>query len=75
MGADLFESYIGALISSMILGIAWAKASNSINPVLLPLYIAAIGILASIVGTFFVRVKDGGDPQVALHKELLLLRW
>jgi K(+)-stimulated pyrophosphate-energized sodium pump len=67
MGADLFESYIGALISSMILGVAWARSSGDATPILLPLYISAFGILASVAGTFFVRVKEGGDPQKALN--------
>jgi len=67
MGADLFESYIGALVSSMILGVVWAKSSDNIFPVLLPLVISAFGVLASVVGTFFVRVKEGGDPQKALN--------
>ncbi len=68
MGADLFESYIGALVSSMILGIAWAKESSSATPIFLPLLLAGFGILASIIGTFFVKVKEGGNPQHALHR-------
>jgi K(+)-stimulated pyrophosphate-energized sodium pump len=67
MGADLFESYIGALISSMILGVLWAKSSGNSNAVFMPLYISAFGVLSSVVGTFFVRVKEGGNPQKALN--------
>ncbi len=67
MGADLFESYIGALISSMILGVVWAKSSGNFYPVLLPFLLSAFGVIASVVGTFFVRVKEGGDPQKALN--------
>ena len=73
MGADLFESFVGSLISSMILGVTWytgLKAANpemAMNAVYLPLVIALIGIVASIIGTFFVRTKEGGNPQNALN--------
>jgi K(+)-stimulated pyrophosphate-energized sodium pump len=67
MGADLFESYVGAIIGSMVLGIAWMQAGNvGNNPVLLPLFIAAAGIVISILCTFFVKTKEGGNPQTAL---------
>jgi K(+)-stimulated pyrophosphate-energized sodium pump len=64
MGADLFESYVGAIIGSMVLG--WALFGD-INYVLLPLYIAGAGIIVSIIGTFMVSVKEGGNPQKALN--------
>ena len=64
MGADLFESYVGAIIGSMVLG--WALF-NSTTAVVLPLYIAGAGILVSILGTFMVSVKEGGNPQKALN--------
>jgi K(+)-stimulated pyrophosphate-energized sodium pump len=73
MGADLFESYIGAVISSMILGAAWFSGLDAVSPgagmngVYLPLAIAVIGIVASIVGFFFVRTKEGGNPQTGLN--------
>ena len=72
MGADLFESYIGAIVSSMILGAVWftgiANAGgNGMNGVYLPLVIAVVGIVASIIGTFFVKTKEGGNPQKALN--------
>ena len=74
MGADLFESYVGAAISAMLLGWTLASASQalggdatSFNLVYLPLMLAAIGIVASIIGTFFVRTKEGGNPQTALN--------
>ena len=73
MGADLFESYVGSIIGAMVLGAAfiatpeWADNFNGLSAVLLPLVLGAIGILTSIMGTFFVRVKDGGDPQTALN--------
>jgi len=62
MGADLFESYVGAIIGSMVLGL-----SLGIEYVMLPLYIAGSGILVSIIGTFMVSVKEGGNPQKALN--------
>ena len=64
MGADLFESYVGAIIGSMVLG--WALF-NSTPAVMLPLYIAGAGILVSIIGTFMVSVKEGDSPQKALN--------
>jgi K(+)-stimulated pyrophosphate-energized sodium pump len=73
MGADLFESYVGAIISAMILGVAWSAglsalhAGAGMHAVYLPLVIATIGIVASILGTFLVRTPEGGDPQRALN--------
>ncbi|OGQ92502.1 MAG: sodium-translocating pyrophosphatase [Deltaproteobacteria bacterium RIFOXYA12_FULL_61_11] len=73
MGADLFESYVGAIVGSMVLGTVWftgleaAAPGTGLNAVLLPLVISGIGILCSIFGTFFVRTKEGGNPQVALN--------
>ena len=73
MGADLFESYVGAIIGAMVLGLSFdsvrglaAGGQAHLGPIVLPLFVAAAGIIASIVGTFFVRVKEGGNPQVAL---------
>ncbi|MGF1464661.1 MAG: sodium-translocating pyrophosphatase [Sandaracinaceae bacterium] len=67
MGADLFESYVGAIVSAMILGLSFeVTRGEELGPVVLPLVIAGVGILASIVGTFFVRTSEGGDPQQAL---------
>ena len=62
MGADLFESYVGAIIGSMVLGL-----SLGMEYVMLPLYIAGSGIIVSIIGTFMVSVKEGGNPQKALN--------
>src|SRR6056300_1438311 len=71
MGADLFESFVGSIIGAMVLGAAFVGLNEftgiEINAVLLPLYIAASGIIMSIIGTFFVKVKDGGDPHKALN--------
>ncbi len=63
MGADLFESYVGCIVGAMVLG----AAAGEIKLVTLPLLIAALGIIISIVGTFFVRTKEGGNPQTALN--------
>jgi len=74
MGADLFESYIGAIIASMILGAAWftglelAEKGAGMNAVYLPMAIMLIGLLASIVGFFMVRTKEGGNPQAGLNR-------
>ncbi len=75
MGADLFESYVGSIIGAMVLGAVWVPAiaaapdgeAVKYNAVLLPFIIAAAGIVLSIIGTFFVRTKEGGDPQNALN--------
>ncbi|HRP01803.1 MAG TPA: sodium-translocating pyrophosphatase [Candidatus Kapabacteria bacterium] len=74
MGADLFESYVGSILGSMVLGVAFyalpefANAPfKGLSAVLLPLFLAAAGILVSILGTFFVRVNEGGNPQKALN--------
>jgi K(+)-stimulated pyrophosphate-energized sodium pump len=73
MGADLFESYVGSIIAAMVLGASFLIGKDYIDsyaglsPVLLPLFLAAAGIFASMIGTFFVRVKEGGNPQNALN--------
>jgi len=78
MGADLFESYVGSIIGTMVLGAAlmgtatvagagWSDGFDSLSAILLPLVLASVGIFTSIVGTFFVKVKEGGDPQKALN--------
>jgi K(+)-stimulated pyrophosphate-energized sodium pump len=72
MGADLFESYVGSIIGTMVLGAAFIGAFQGlgVSPiagVLLPLALAAVGIVVSIVGSFFVRVKEGGNPQTGLN--------
>ncbi len=73
MGADLFESYVGSIIATMVLGAAFMSISefsvkfDGLGAVLLPLMLAGLGIVASIIGTFFVRVRDGGSPHRALN--------
>ncbi len=59
----LFESYVGSIIGAMVL----AAAAGAANLVILPLFLAGAGILVSIIGTFFVRTKEGGNPQTALN--------
>ncbi len=63
MGADLFESYVGSIVGAMVL----AAGAAAYNMVLLPLALAGAGIIVSIIGTFFVRTKEGGNPQTALN--------
>ena len=72
MGADLFESYVGSIVGTMVLGAAFFGIPefndfNGLGAVLLPLVIAGVGIVMSIFGTFFVKVKEGGNPQKALN--------
>jgi len=73
MGADLFESFVGSIIGAMVLGAVWipgiaAQAPDqAYNGIFLPLIIAGVGIVLSIIGTFFVRTKEGGNPQTALN--------
>jgi len=73
MGADLFESYVGSIVGTMVLGAAFVSLDefsgsfNGLGAVILPLTLAGAGILMSILGTFFVKVKEGGNPQRALN--------
>lgn len=77
MGADLFESYVGSLVSAVTLGLATTASLNgSLKTnydaetvvVLYPLLIAAIGLIASIIGTFFVKTDENSNPQKALTR-------
>jgi K(+)-stimulated pyrophosphate-energized sodium pump len=70
MGADLFESYVGSIIGALVLGAnATLLDGSDYTPmlVLLPLVLAGAGIVVSLIGTFLVRTKEGGDPGKALH--------
>ncbi len=75
MGADLFESFVGSIVGTMVIGAAFIKVSEfsgdtrfgGLNAVVLPLFLASIGILTSIIGTFFVKVKEGGNAQKSLN--------
>jgi K(+)-stimulated pyrophosphate-energized sodium pump len=74
MGADLFESYVGSIVGTMVLGATFSGLDafkpdfNGLGAVLLPLVIAGVGIVMSILGTFFVKTKEGENPQKALNK-------
>jgi len=77
MGADLFESYVGSMIGAMVLGAVlmgltefkdFAGGIGAIGVVMLPLCLAAIGIVASMIGTMFVSVEEGGDPKAGLTR-------
>ena len=73
MGADLFESYVGSIIGTMVLGAVYATLPefqsqfDGLGAVYLPLALAAVGIIMSIIGSFFVKVKDDGSPHTALN--------
>ncbi|ANM30897.1 potassium transporter [Acidobacteria bacterium Mor1] len=74
MGADLFESYVGSIIGTMVLGSAFVAIPafseggfGQLSAVILPLTLAGVGILVSIAGSFFVKTKEGGNPQTALN--------
>ena len=64
MGADLFESYVGSLVSALTLG----AVAGAVSGVLYPLAIAGCGLIASIIGTFFVKGDENSNPQKALTK-------
>ena len=63
MGADLYESYVGSIISCGALAVA---AGHNFNGVILPMLIAAVGIIASIISTFFVSTKEGATQKMLL---------
>ncbi len=73
MGADLFESYVGSIIGTMVLGTAFIDAFEAADGaiplagILLPLALAGVGILVAIIGSWFVTVEEGGNPQTALN--------
>ncbi|MBR3004933.1 MAG: sodium-translocating pyrophosphatase [Lachnospiraceae bacterium] len=69
MGADLFESYVGSLISAITLAVAFVGEGTGAftSYIVFPVLISAVGLIASILGTLFVRTKEGANPQVALN--------
>ena len=72
MGAELFESFVGSIIGTMVLGAAFvgglqAAGADEIAAVVLPLILAGAGIIVSILGSLLVRVKEGGNPQKGLN--------
>ena len=84
MGADLFGSYVATVLASMVLGnyiikdmtqaagVQFADKFNGMGPIVLPLAIAGIGILASIIGTFFVKIKNNNAKEAQVQKALNL---
>lgn len=85
MGADLFGSYVATVLASMVLGNYIIKdmsangqfqdAFNNMGPILLPLVIAGVGILASIIGTFFIKIKDNNAKEADVQRALNMGNW
>jgi len=67
MGADLFESYVGAIVSAMVIAVSF----QDIKGIMLSLLLPGWGIISSIIGIFFVRTAEGEDPQTALRKGMV----
>ncbi|HHU77035.1 MAG TPA: sodium-translocating pyrophosphatase [Firmicutes bacterium] len=68
MGADLFESYVGSIIATMTVGMLLTKGDGNIGWIILPLMVASIGIISSVIGFFFVRAKEGVRLGAALDR-------
>lgn len=68
MGADLFESYVGSIISAVTLAFASSVVQDKMLAAIFPLALCGVGILGSVIATFFVRGKDGVNPQKALNR-------
>ena len=66
MGADLFESYVDSIIATMMLGVLVSWASNQ-NAVIFPLFVASLGIIASILGSFIIKLFKKSKPQKILN--------
>lgn len=85
MGADLFGSYVATVLAAMVLGnyvirdmsttTQFTDAFNNMGPILLPLVIAGVGVVASILGTFLVRIKDNTAKEAQVQKALDLGNW
>jgi len=78
MGADLFGSYVATVLATMVLGRETSSADNfgGMAPIILPMFIAGMGIIFSIIGTFFVRVSDDGEATAAkVQKALNMGNW
>lgn len=87
MGADLFGSYVATVLASMVLGnyiikdmteasgSQFTDAFNGMGPILLPIVIAGVGIIASIIGTFFIKIKDNSAKEAEVQKALNLGNW
>jgi K(+)-stimulated pyrophosphate-energized sodium pump len=70
MGADLYESYVGAIISGLVIAAA-AKPAVNIPGMMLILLISSCGLFSSIIGVFFAKAKPDEDPQVTLNKGMI----
>ncbi len=85
MGADLFGSYVATVLASMVLGnyvirdmslgVQFEDAFNNMGPILLPLVIAGVGVLASIIGTFIVKIKNNDAREPEVQKALDMGNW
>ena len=87
MGADLFGSYVATVLASMVLGnyiikdisefsgTPYTDAFNGLGPILLPIVIAGVGIVCSIVGTFFIKIKDNNAKEAQVQGALNLGNW
>ncbi len=87
MGADLFGSYVATVLASMVLGnyvikdmseasgTVYTDAFQGMGPILLPIVIAGVGILASIIGTFFVKVSSNDAKEAQVQKALNMGNW
>ena len=79
MGADLFGSYVATVLATMVLGRETTSAGDNFGgmaPILLPMLIAGVGIVLSIIGTFFVRISDNvGNSTAAVQKALNMGNW
>lgn len=67
MGADLFESYVGSIVSAITLAFATFTGDNASKAAVFPMLLCAIGIVGSLISVFFVRGKENSDPQRALN--------
>ncbi|THD68922.1 sodium-translocating pyrophosphatase [Robertkochia marina] len=85
MGADLFGSYVATVLASMVLGnyvirdmsaaAPFSDAFNNMGPIMLPLVIAGVGILASIIGTFLVRIGSNEAKEAQVQRALDIGNW
>lgn len=85
MGADLFGSYVATVLASMVLGNyvikdmsgaeGFTDAFNGMGPILLPILIAGLGIIFSIIGTFFIKIKDNNSKEKEVQRALNMGNW
>ena len=68
MGADLFESYVGSIVATMVLGVTLTQFKGTTVAVLYPMFLAAAGVLSAIVGALFVKAKEGENLHAALNR-------